>query len=139
MKGRMISICDVREGRGCARRWTKSQEIPKPAEESPGFRRPCSTGGGKGDGVGWTRVTVQRGLPWWSSGEDSELSAAGAWVPSLVRELRSPRATWWGQNHHHHHHHHHHHQGSSALPPQQKLPGVQAWIAGRSTLAAPEH
>ena len=61
----------------------------------------------------------------------------GAWVPSLVRELRSPRAAWWGQNHHHHHHHHH--QGSSALPPQQKLPGVQAWIAGRSTLAAPEH
>ena len=75
MKGRMISICDVREGRGCARRWTKSQ-ISKPAEESPGFRRPCSTGGGKGDGVGWTRVTVQGGLPWWSSGEDSELSAA---------------------------------------------------------------
>ena len=77
IKGRMISTCDLREGRGRARRRTKSQKIPKPAEESPGFRRPCSTGGGKGDGVGGTRVTTKGWLPWWSSGEDSKLSAAG--------------------------------------------------------------
>ena len=31
--------------------------------------------------------TTQKGLPWWS--RDSELPLQGAWVPSLVQELRS--------------------------------------------------
>ena len=30
-----------------------------------------------------------QGLPWWSSGEASVLPLQGAWVQSLVRELRS--------------------------------------------------
>ena len=30
-----------------------------------------------------------RGVPWWSSGWDSALSLPGAWVQSLVEELRS--------------------------------------------------
>ena len=34
------------------------------------------------------------GLPWWSSGEDSVLPRQGAWVCSLIRELRSCSATW---------------------------------------------
>ena len=31
----------------------------------------------------------ERGLPWWSSDQDSELPLQGAWVRSLVRDLRS--------------------------------------------------
>ena len=32
---------------------------------------------------------VREGLPWWSSGEDSALPLQGAWIPSLVGELKS--------------------------------------------------
>ena len=32
---------------------------------------------------------LREGLPWWSIGYDSVLSMQGAWVPSLIRELRS--------------------------------------------------
>ena len=35
-----------------------------------------------------------QGLPWQSSGWDSGLPLHGAWVLSLVRELRSPHAAW---------------------------------------------
>ena len=35
------------------------------------------------------------GLPWWSSGWDSELPMQGAWVRSLVREL-DPTCRNWG-------------------------------------------
>ena len=30
---------------------------------------------------------TERGLLWWSSGQDIALSMQGVWVPSLVREL----------------------------------------------------
>ena len=38
---------------------------------------------------GYRNKEKQMGLPWWSSGEDSELPVQGAWVPSPVGELRS--------------------------------------------------
>ena len=30
---------------------------------------------------------LRKGLPWWNSGQDSELPVQGAWVQSLVRKL----------------------------------------------------
>ena len=32
---------------------------------------------------------TEEGLPWWPSGKDSVLPMRGAWVRSLVEELRS--------------------------------------------------
>ena len=43
----------------------------------------------------WVFKTIIVGLPWWSSGWDSVLPLQGAWVRSLVRELRSCMP--WGQ------------------------------------------
>ena len=39
----------------------------------------------------------KKGIPWWSSGKDSRLSLLGAWVQSLVRELRIPQASQYSQ------------------------------------------
>ena len=38
---------------------------------------------------GGESLRLREGLPWWSIGYDSVLSMQGAWVPSLIRELRS--------------------------------------------------
>ena len=35
------------------------------------------------------KSTTLEGLPWWSSGLDSALPTQGAWVRSLIGELRS--------------------------------------------------
>lgn len=50
------------EGAG-ARKWTERWEIPKQAGVNPQFKnkrlRPCSTGGGRGDGRGGPSTAVQ--------------------------------------------------------------------------------
>ena len=38
---------------------------------------------------GGESIRLREGLPWWSIGYNSALSMQGAWVPSLIRELRS--------------------------------------------------
>ena len=44
----------------------------------------------------WLLKIPVKGLPWWSSGYDSTLPMQGAWVRSLVGELRShiPCVVW---------------------------------------------
>ena len=56
---------------------------------------------------------LREGLPWWSIGYDSVLSMQGAWVPSLIREMRS------------------------IMPPgikKKKTEGVQYWVRGAQVL-----
>ena len=44
---------------------------------------------GEEQGQVWTLQRPLRGLPWWSNGYNSVLPTQGAWIRSLVRELRS--------------------------------------------------
>ena len=65
-------------------------------EEGRHYGRPASSGQSKKTSEEkksrvklWLKFSINLGLSWWSSGEDSVLPLQGAQVRSLVRELRS--------------------------------------------------